>query len=273
LICKENGVQFPIKEFRYILQTFYRGDRLERTLNQEMDGTLFDEKFIIFEIDNIKEDAVLFPIVTLVIMDTFIQKMRLKSCRKMLVLEEAWKALATRTMAEFMKYLYKTVRKFNGIVGLVTQELSDVRSSEIVKDTIIANSEVLVLLDQAKYKENYADYISVLGLTEPDVNKIFTINRLDNKRGRPRFSEVFIRRGSHSDVYGIEVSPECYMAYTTERVEKEALKIYVRYCGGSYEKAIATFVRDMRRMRMGTMEFANIVNRQQKVMALWKKSA
>ncbi len=126
-IIHEDSIQFPINDFAAILKPFYRGGALEYTLNNDMDGSLFDEQFIVFEIDKVKDDPVLFPIIVLIIMDVFTQKMRIKNkVRKCLVIEEAWKAIATPVMAEYIKYLYKTARKHWAMVGVVTQEIQDV---------------------------------------------------------------------------------------------------------------------------------------------------
>lgn len=211
-ICNENKITgIDISSYNYSLSEFYRGGSYERTLNENLDSSLFDETFIVFEIDTIKDNKTLFPLVTLIIMDVFIQKMRIKKNRKVLVIEEAWKAVASPMMAEYIKYLYKTARKFWAMVGVVTQELQDIIGSPIVKEAIINNSDVTILLDQGKFKERFDQIQSVLGLTDIECKKIFTINRLDNKDGRSFFREVFIRRGLASDVYGVEEPRECYM--------------------------------------------------------------
>ena len=158
-------IHFDIRDFAAILKQFYRGGELEVTLNSDLDTNLFDERFIVFEIDKIKDDPVLFPIIVLIIMDVFLQKMRIKKGRKALIIEEAWKAIASPTMAEYIKFLYKTVRKFHGIAGVVTQELNDVIDSPIVKEAIINNSDVKILLDQSKFKDRYSDIAAILGLT------------------------------------------------------------------------------------------------------------
>jgi conjugation system ATPase, traG family len=243
-IMREQNVLFDIDNFAAILKPFYKGGEMEVTLNNDMDSSLFDEKFIVFEIDKVKDDPVLFPIIVLIIMDVFTQKMRIKKGRKCLVIEEAWKAIATPTMAEYIKYLYKTARKHWAMVGVVTQEIEDVTSSEIVKEAIINNSDVFMLLDQNKYKEKFDKIKTVLALTDIDCKKIFTINRLDNKTDRSAFKEVYIKRGITGDVYGVEEPRECYMAYTTEKAEKEALKLYKRMLSTDYQHAIEAFCRD-----------------------------
>ncbi len=212
----------------------------------------------------------LFPIVVLIIMDVFLQKMRIKKGRKALIIEEAWKAIASPTMAEYIKYLYKTVRKFRGIAGVVTQELNDVIDSPIVKEAIINNSDIKILLDQSKFKDRYDDISRILGLTDVQKQQIFTINALQNKDNRNYFREVWICRGQTSDVFGVEEPAECYWAYTTERAEKEALKIYLRNYG-SMQEAITHIERDRKKLKIGRyLEFANLGNRQDNVIALWK---
>lgn len=270
-IMAEKKIEFDIDDFAAILEQFYKGGELEHTLNNDLDKSLFDEKFIVFEIDKIKDDPVLFPIVVLIIMDVFLQKMRLKKGRKALIIEEAWKAISSPTMAGYIKYLYKTVRKFNGIAGVVTQELNDVIDSPIVKEAIINNSDVKILLDQSKFKDRYADISAILGLTDVQRQQIFTVNALPPKEGIPYHKEVWICRGQYSDVYSVEVPPEWYWAFTTERVEKEALKIYERAFDDDIEQAIAHIEEDRKKINMGRyFDFAVLVNKHQNIMSLWE---
>ena len=274
-MMEEKSIAFPINEFAAILEPFHKGGKMDTILNNDMDLNLFDEKFIVFEIDKIKDDPVLFPIVVLIIMDVFLQKMRIKKGRKALIIEEAWKAISSPTMAEYIKYLYKTVRKFHGIAGVVTQELGDVIDSPIVKEAIINNSDIKILLDQSKFKDRYDEIAAILGITDVQRQQIFTINSLDNHEGRNYFKEVWICRGQSSDVYGVEEPPECYMAYTTERAEKEALKIYIKHYGGDTIEGIRHFCKDMEKAGLTGkyLKFANEVNKQQKIMELWERTA
>lgn len=269
-ICRDNNLTgIDIASFDFLMKGFYKGGNYELTLNEDLDTTLFDETFIVFEIDSIKDNPLLFPIVTLIIMDLFIQKMRIKKNRKVLVIEEAWKAIASPMMAEYIKYLYKTARKFWASVGVITQEIQDIIGSPIVKEAIINNSDVVMLLDQSKFKERFDDIQSILGLTEVDCKKIFTINRLDNKEGRSYFREVFIRRGQVGAVYGVEEPHECYMTYTTERAEKEALKLYKSELKCNHQQAIEAYCRDWDRSGITkSLPFAQMVNGKGKVLNL-----
>ena len=269
-ICTENDITtISYSTYSTMLQPFYKGGAYEKILNETVDSALFDETFIVFEVDAIKENKKLFPIVTLIIMDVFLQKMRIKKNRKVLVIEEAWKAIASPLMAEYIKFMYKTARKFWASVGVVTQEIQDIIGSEIVKEAIINNSDVVMLLDQSKFKERFDEIRKILGLTEVDCKKIFTINRLENKEGRSFFREVFIRRGTTSGVYGVEEPHECYMTYTTERAEKEALKLYKKELRCSHQEAIEAYCRDWDASGIGkSLPFAQKVNETGRVLNL-----
>jgi len=259
-ITEQESISFDLDEYRYVLRKFHSGQEFGTVLNEPADSSLFSEKFIVFEIDNLKENKVLFPIVTLIIMDVFLQKMRhRKDRRKTLIVEEAWKAIASPLMASYLLYLYKTVRKFWGEVIVVTQELGDILGNAIVKDSILANSDSICLLDQSKFRENYDAIAKLLSISEIEQRKIFTINQLDNKDKRGRFKEVYIRRGTTGEVYGVEVSIFQYLCYTTEKPEKNAVESYVRMFG-NYRDGLIAFIADLKTSGMQLSEFVSMVN-------------
>ena len=252
--------EFNLRTFLFVLKDFYKGGRYGTTLNESADNTLFDESFIVFEIDNVKDNPKLFPIVTLIIMDTFIQKMRLrKDRRKALIIEEAWKAIASKLMGGYILYLYKTVRKFWGEAVVVTQELDDIIGNAVVKDSIINNSDTFILLDQTKFKDNFDKIASLLSLNKVEQNKIFTINNLNNKFGRSRFKEFYLKRGSKGEVYGNEVSLEQYLTYTTEKPEKSAVEYYVQKYG-NYDEALRKIVGDLKAFGDSLVNLVSLVN-------------
>lgn len=255
-----NGIHFDLKSFRFILKKFYRGGEYEKILNDDIDSSLFDEPFIVFEIDSIKEHKILFPIVTLIIMDVFIHKMRLKKNRKALIIEEAWKAIASPMMANYILYLYKTVRKFWGEAMVVTQELDDIINNPVVKNSIINNSDIICLLDQTKFKDNYNEIAALLALGEVEKRKIFTVNKLDNHEGRARFNEVYIRRGSIGNVFGVEVSKHEYFTFTTERIEKDAVSYYTKIYG-NFQDGLDRFIEDMEKSGLKQNEWVRQVNK------------
>jgi conjugation system TraG family ATPase len=259
-IKTEERIVFDFDEFKYVLKKFYKGGEFARLLNEDTDKSLFTERFIVYEIDSIKENKTLFPLVTLTIMDVFIQKMRYRSNRrKALVVEEAWKAIASPLMAGYLLYLYKTVRKFWGEAIVVTQELGDIIGNAVVKDSIINNSDTICLLDQTKFKDNYNDIAALLSINETERRKIFTINQLDNTENRGRFKEVYIRRGAVGEVYGVEVSLQQYLTYTTEKPEKSAVESYTSRFG-SYPDGLDAFIRDFKGSGKSLPAFISQVN-------------
>ena len=217
---KVSREDFNLDNFLTTLRQYYRGGRFDFLLNSDKNIDLLNKRFIVFEIDAIKENRELFPVVTIVIMEAFINKMRrLKGIRKQIIVEEAWKALSSPSMSEYLKYLYKTVRKYFGEAIVVTQEVDDIISSPVVKEAIINNSDCKILLDQRKYMNKFDSIQNLLGLTDKERGQILSINMANNPS---RFyKEVWIGLGgTQSAVYATEVSTEEYLTFSTEETEK-----------------------------------------------------
>ena len=229
---------FDIDGFLNVLEPFYRGGDYDFLLNSDKELDLTGKRFIVFELDNISSNKVLLPVVTLIIMETFIAKMRrLKGIRKMILIEECWKALMSANMSEYIKYLFKTVRKYFGESVVVTQEVDDIISSPIVKEAIINNSDCKILLDQRKYMNKFEHIQRLLGLTEKEKSQILSINQA-NHPGR-FYREVWIGLGgTRSAVYATEVSAEEYFTFTTEESEKLEVQRLAEELDGNLELAI-----------------------------------
>lgn len=237
---------FDIDNFLTTLRQYYHGGRFDFLLNSKENIDLLNKRFVVFEIDAIRDNKDLFPVVTIIIMEAFINKMRrLKGVRKVLICEEAWKALSTANMAEYMRYMFKTVRKYFGEAVVVTQEVDDIISSPIVKETIINNSDCKILLDQRKYMNRFDQIQELLGLTDKEKAQILSINMANNP-GR-NYKEVWIGLGgTQSAVYATEVSPEEYLAYTTEETEKMQVLARARQLDGDIEAAIKQLANEKR---------------------------
>jgi len=246
-VLKEDKVKdkdFDVSNFLYVLRPYYKGGEFDYLLNATENLDLLHQRFIVFELDNIKDHPILFPVVTIIIMEVFISKMRkLKGIRKMILIEEAWKAIAKEGMAEYIKYLFKTVRKFYGEAIVVTQDIEDIISSPVVKQSIINNSDCKILLDQSKYQNKFDQIQELLGLTEKEKALVLSINKANDPA--KKYKEVFISLGGMlSKVYRTEVSPEEYLAYTTEEKEKMKVQQAAEMFGGDIEKGIASLTRN-----------------------------
>ena len=235
---------FDLANFLNVLEPYYKGGEYDYLLNSDKQMDLLDKRFIVFELDNISSNRTLLPVVTLIIMETFISKMRrLKGVRKMILIEECWKALTSANMSAYIRYLYKTVRKYFGEAVVVTQEVDDIISSPIVKESIINNADCKILLDQRKYLSKFDGIQRLLGLTDKERAQILSIN-LSNDPKR-RYKEVWIGLGGvQSAVYATETSAAEYLCYTTEESEKMQVMELAGKLGGDIEAAIRQLARE-----------------------------
>ena len=235
---------FDLANFLNVLEPYYKGGEYDYLLNSDKQLDLLDKRFIVFELDNISSNRTLLPVVTLIIMETFISKMRrLKGVRKMILIEECWKALTSANMSSYIRYLYKTVRKYFGEAVVVTQEVDDIISSPIVKESIINNADCKILLDQRKYLSKFDGIQRLLGLTDKERAQILSIN-LSNDPKR-LYKEVWIGLGGvQSAVYATETSVEEYLTYTTEESEKMQVMELAGKLGGDIEAAIRQLARE-----------------------------
>jgi conjugation system TraG family ATPase len=236
---------FDCRNFLYVLRPYHRGGEYADLLNAQKNTDLFNQRLIVFDLDSIKDHPILFPVTTLIVMELFISKMRkLKGVRKVIILEEAWKAIAKEGMSEYIKYLFKTVRKFYGEAIVVTQDIEDIISSPVVKNTIINNADCKILLDQSKFVNRFEPIMELLGLSKDDKTLILSLNKANDPN--LRYKEVFIALGTnHSRVYRVEVSLEEYLAFTTQEKERVKVMEYAEREGGM-KKGIPALAADIR---------------------------
>lgn len=211
---------FNLNNFLYVLAPFYSGGEYDRLLNAREQPDLLDQRFIVFELEAVKDHPVLYPVVTIILMETFLAKTRkLEGVRKIFLIEEAWKPVTRPGMATFIQTVFKTIRKKNGEPIVVTQEVDDLLSSPIIKQTIINNTDTKILLDQSSFQSRAEEISQLLGLSEAEQALVRSLNKA-NEPGK-RYKEVFISLGGRiAKVYRVEVSPEEYLCYTTEETEK-----------------------------------------------------
>lgn len=213
---------FDLDSFLMVLRPYYKGGEYDYLLNSPAEFSIADLKFCVFELDEIKDHSVIFPVVALVIMEAFIMKMRRhKAVRKMILIEEAWSAISNHGMASFLKYLYKTVRKFNGAVGIITQEVQDIIGNPFVKDAILNNADIQILLDMTKYRTRFKELMVSLGLQQSEKKKILSMNKMT--RAGEHYKDVYIRFGMTGQVYSVKVSKEEVAMFTTEASDSIAI--------------------------------------------------
>lgn len=233
---------FDLDNMLQVLEPYYKGGTYDFLLNARDRLDLQRKRFVVFELDNIKDNPVIFPVVTLIIMDTFITKMRFldPGVRKMILIEEAWKAISKAGMAEFIKYLYKTVRKHNGEVAVVTQEPDDLLDNPIVKDAIINSADVKILLDLSKFTNRFDKIKEALALSNKDAALALSVNKMT----KPPYKEVFISfNGKFSSVYRVETSWGEALSFTSKKEEKGEIYALQKKTGGSMRRAILEYMK------------------------------
>ena len=251
LLLQEHRVKdrdFDIENFLYVLRPYYKGGEFDYLLNAMENLNMLQERFIFFELDNLQGNPILLPVVSLIVMELTISKMRkIPAILKAFAIEEAWKPMMQAGMAQFMKYAWKTFRKLYGIPIVVTQEIDDLISSPIIKEAIIGNSDIKILMDMRKFMNKFDALQATLGMSEKGKTLLFSVNRA-NEPGR-RYREFYLELGGQvQKVFRFEPSPEEYYAYTTEGKEKVLVMDYAaKY--GSVEKGIMALVADQKKAK------------------------
>ena len=230
---------FDFEGYLLALSQFRPNGSYGYLLNSPESIDILHDRFVVFEIDAIKDDKIVYPITTLVIMDAFNEKMSSNSDFKVMCIEEAWKAIMGTQMATYMLELWKTARKHRTSAMVVTQELKDITSSPIIKDSIVENSGVKIMLDQSKYLNRFEELAAQLSLSEGDKSMVLSLNRFRSIPGQSAGREVFFNLGNKkSFVMRLEVSPEERIAFSSAKKDKMRLAAAVEKSGGSYIKAI-----------------------------------
>ena len=239
---KEIGKEyFDLKDYLISLEQFYEGGVYDYLLNSNDNADILNDRFVVFEIDRIKGDPVIYPVTTLVIMDAFMEKMASSGDFKVMCIEEAWKAIMGTQMATYMMELWKTARKHRTSAVVVTQELKDIISSPVIRDTIVENSAVKILLDQTRYVNRFDTLAEHLSLDEDDKAMVLSLNRYH--KGLAAGREVYFNLGNRkSFVMRLEVSPEERIAFSSQKRDKVRLAKEVSRTG-SYVKAIRNLVK------------------------------
>ena len=227
-----NGVinrqaSLDINEMCTALGSYALNGQFKHLLNGRGTQDIFSSRFTVFEVDSIENmGEEFYRIAILCIMNAFEAKMRAEQdVHKVLIIEEAWKAIANETMSTYLLGLWKTARKLNTAAIVVTQEFNDIVSSQIIKNTILQNSDVKVILEQAMSSNVIAELGEFLGLDDHQKSLVLSINRGTDVRYL--YKEVFISLGAkHSGVYATEVSSEESIAYESAMKKKKTFMEY-----------------------------------------------
>ena len=236
---------FDASSFGAAMDMFKKDGKYGFLLNAEKESDLFQSRLTVFEVDKIKSNEELFPLWLLCIMHSFEDKMRALQCQKVMIIEEAWSAIAKPSMAAFITWMWRTARKFRTSAVVVSQSITDLTGSDIIKDAIIQNTDVKILLDQRKNANNFQNSVSVLGLSPMATNLVLSVGTdLDPKY---KYKEAFFAIGEdYSNVFAMEVSLEQALCFETDKTLKKPLFDRAKECG-SMIQAITEMAEEIRR--------------------------
>ena len=231
---------FDIRSLCIALDPYGESGRFGAVLNDPHPADIVNSRFVVFEVDAVSEmDPTLYAICTFCIIHAFERKMRSDaSTFRLLFIEEAWQAIATEGTADYLRGLWKTARKYHTSATVVTQQVSDIISSPVVKDAILNNSPVKILLDQRSNAASMGDISSLLGLSPIDQALVRSVGR--DLPEDARYREVFISLGGkRSGVYALEVSPEEALVYESDHIRKRPLLEKAREMGSIRRAVLA----------------------------------
>ncbi len=223
----ENGVRvdgtlFDGPRFVESLSAYGEGGQYSFLLNAEKPTDLFSSRFTVFDMTGLdRSGGKFYSLCVLCIVNAFDLKMRSSDIPefKVLAIDEAWKAISNETMAPYLRELWKTARKMSTSAMVITQELDDILSSSVIRETILANSDIKILMNQDGNRNSFGKISGPMGLSQADVNLIFS---MAGRRQRSR--DVFIKWGSaKSGVYTVEACREQLWAFESNLQKKKPL--------------------------------------------------
>lgn len=241
--------EFNLENFLYVLRPYRSGGEFDFLLNARENLDLLSSNCIVFELSNLAGHPILLTVVTMVIVEVFMNKVRsLRGVRKMIVIEEAWKAIANSGMADEIRGWVKTLRKYMGKLALVSQDVEDIINSPIIKQAVINSSDIKILLDQSKFQNRFGQIQALLGISDKQKAEILSINKGHDPG--PMYKDCWIGLGPvWSRVFRLETSEEEYWAYTSEEGDKVKLEAAAKEAG-SLSKGISVMAERMRRGRV-----------------------
>lgn len=223
--------QFDIVAFTRALLPYSMEGAYSFLLNDRNPKDLFSSRFTVFEVLKLSQgDKLFYSLCILCIMNAFDLKMHRTGGFKRLCVDEAWQAIANETMAPYLKGLWKTARKYQTSAMVISQELDDVISSPVIKDAILNNSDIRILLDQTKNAMRFDKLSTLMGLSEHQKNIILSMGK-QNHNPNFEYRDVYIGFLNSYGVYATEVSLEEVLSFESDKVKKAPIMERARQTG------------------------------------------
>ncbi len=226
---------FDFEEFLQVLRPYALGE-YQFLLNADSETDISDYPLVCFDMERIKNNQMLYPILTLLIVElTLDQIRRYPDDIKYLYMDEAW-AMLSDSMGTFVENMYRTVRKNNGSICIITQGVNEIISSKVGR-AIIDNADTRIILNHTD-KEAVMTLGKIFGFTPHEIDKISSIGVGDTYR------ELFIKQGEYGKVHCLEVSPYEHAVLSSKPAERNYLKTLIDHYQGNIGYAVNHFVEE-----------------------------
>lgn len=234
--------RFDLIGLHICLEPFVAG-KYKQLLNSESILDISDHRLVCFDMARVKDDKRLYPIVAMLLTELSLDTIRkFPDEIKYFTMDEAWSMLS-EAMGEFVEYMYRTLRKNNGSMTIITQGIDEIVNSK-VGTAIINNAETKMILNHTD-KTQVEKVSKHLGFTKEEVNKIYSIRV--NKECR----EVFLKQGNNSFVFVLEVPLAEHAILTSNPVERHHLLMLKKLYEGNIEFAVKQWEEDFRNETIG----------------------
>ncbi|KAB7725870.1 DUF87 domain-containing protein [Rudanella paleaurantiibacter] len=226
---------FDFAEFFTCLEPFVVGhyrDVLDATDNEDISAF----PLVCFDMARIKDNELLKAVVTMLITELSLDVIRrYPKDVKYLYMDEAWSMLS-EGMGDFVEMMYRTIRKNNGSMCIITQGVKEIEDSA-VGPVIVANADTKIILNHQDTKQ--LDRVAaVLGFTKHELDKMRSI------RVAKSWREIFIRQGEYGKIFRLEAAPNIYPLLTSKPAEREHLRDLTKSYGGNIAFAVRQFNED-----------------------------
>lgn len=230
-ILKELDIKeeyFDIDSFLFNMSEFEEGgiyDFLYKGQSNDNLNRIKDKRIIVFELDEVKDNVILLTIMLQLVSATIHETIwKDKSTKGYVFFDEVAKQFKFKGVLERIEYFFQAVRKQYGSIGIVLQAISQLpEEGELgqIAKTIIENTQMIYVLHAKDYRALQRRF----DLSEHAFYQMSSLT--SNFEGERPFSEIFIMRENHHQVYRLEVPQQVYWAYQTEgKKNEELMKVY-----------------------------------------------
>jgi len=179
--------------------------RYGRLLNRQSNISI-QNRFLVFELGKLDNYPDLQSLIFFIIRSAIAERLYQPNLRKVIVIDEGWRFFNDEVGSRLIDDLYRTARKFNGLVLSISQNPEDFLNARAA-GSIVSNSFTKYVLKLNKSHELLKNF----GLNEAEISQVRT---LLSKPGD--FSEIFIKYNASGAVARLEPTSLQYWIATTD---------------------------------------------------------